>query len=218
MAQTKRLQPLRRPFEAGRGEKVVPSQVTGRGREHQSDVYDNLSDMPLSPARMPTELRTPRLHLRPLNASDSSALHGLWTHPDVRRYLWDDVVIPPEQTAAIIAESERLFATEGYGLWGARLPEEPGLVGFGGFWYFRDPPELELLFGIAAPRWGQGLATELAARILRFGLDRVGLTEVRASTDAPNAASVRVLEKLGFVQGRRATVAGLDTLFFCFRG
>jgi hypothetical protein len=33
-------------------------------------------------------------------------------------------------------------------------------------------------------------------------------------TDAPNVASVRVLERLGFTLDRRAAIRGLDTLFF----
>ena len=66
------------------------------------------------------ELPTARLVLRPLQAIDADELHALWTAPGVRRYLWDDEVIAPERTAAVVAESERLFATEGYGLWAAR--------------------------------------------------------------------------------------------------
>ena len=37
---------------------------------------------------------------------------------------------------------------------------------------------------------------------------------VRASTDEANAASMRVLEKLGFACMRRITVGGLDTAFY----
>jgi RimJ/RimL family protein N-acetyltransferase len=40
------------------------------------------------------------------------------------------------------------------------------------------------------------------------------MSVVRASIDAPNAASARVLEKLGFTRLRRATVGGLDLVFF----
>jgi RimJ/RimL family protein N-acetyltransferase len=40
------------------------------------------------------------------------------------------------------------------------------------------------------------------------------MTAVTASTDAGNAASVRVLLKLGFAERRRETVDGLDTIFF----
>lgn len=37
---------------------------------------------------------------------------------------------------------------------------------------------------------------------------------IRASTDAGHVASQRVLDRLGFTLERRATVNGLDTLFY----
>jgi|SRR3712207_5562023 len=162
-------------------------------------------------------LSTERLHLRPLAASDAPQLHALWTDPDVRQYLWDGAVIPPEQTAAIVAESERLFALNGHGLWAARHSTDRELVGFGGFWYFRDPPELELLYGVARSHWRRGLATEIARAMIDYGAKVLGLGVIRATTDPPNVASARVLEKLGFLLTRRATVAALDTLFYELR-
>jgi ribosomal-protein-alanine N-acetyltransferase len=112
-------------------------------------------------------LATERLRLTPIAGGDAAALHGLWTDGDVRRYLWDGVAIPPEQTAAVVDESLRLFRSSGFGLWGARTTSEQRLVGFGGFWYFRQPPELELMYGVARPDWRRGLATEIARAIAR---------------------------------------------------
>lgn len=162
-------------------------------------------------------LGTERLRLSPVAASDAAELHALWTDADVRRHLWDGALIPPEQTAAIVAESERLFAQHGYGLWSARDRTHSALAGFGGFWYFRDPPELELLYGVARPHWRRGLASEIARAVVDYGADTLGLTLIRASADATNVASARVLEKLGFAFERRATVAGIDTLFYELR-
>src|SRR5688500_7048004 len=82
------------------------------------------------------ELETPRLQLRPFRPDDVPALHALWTDADVRRFLWDGEIIPLEQTAAILDESERLFSTERRGLWGAWTRADDALGGFGGFWTF----------------------------------------------------------------------------------
>ena len=163
------------------------------------------------------ELETPRLQLRPFRPEDVPTLHALWTDADVRRFLWDGEIIPLEQTAAIVDESERLFSTERRGLWGAWTRTDDALCGFGGFWMFRDPPELELLYGLGRAYWGQGLATELATAIVEYGIQQLHMREIRASTDPPNEASVRVLERLGFTLERRAVVGGLDTLFFSLR-
>jgi RimJ/RimL family protein N-acetyltransferase len=103
----------------------------------------------------------------------------------------------------------------GYGLWGARLHDREELVGFGGFWHFHMPPKLELLYGIAPEYWNRGLATEIARALVRYGFEELGFTEVWASTDAPNVASARVLEKAGLRFERQAVVDGLETLFYC---
>ena len=48
--------------------------------------------------------------------------------------------------------------------------------------------------------WGQGLATEAADALLQWAFDTLDLNRVQAETDTRNAASARVLEKLGFVR------------------
>ena len=44
---------------------------------------------------MEATLTTRRLELRPCAPADLDALHALFTDADVRRWLWDDEVIPP---------------------------------------------------------------------------------------------------------------------------
>lgn len=45
--------------------------------------------------------------------------------------------------------------------------------------------------------WGQGLATEAAGRMLRYGFDTLGLHRVYAQCMSTNLASARVMEKIG---------------------
>jgi RimJ/RimL family protein N-acetyltransferase len=161
------------------------------------------------------EIETARLRLRPLAKADVDELHTLWSSPKVRKYLWDDEVIAHQRTASLVEESLRLFAAHGYGLWDSRFHHREELVGFGGFWYFHTPPKLELLYGIAPEHWNGGLATEIAQALVRYGFEELDFSEVWTSTNAPNAASVKVLEEAGLRFERRAVVDGLDTLFYC---
>ena len=48
--------------------------------------------------------------------------------------------------------------------------------------------------------WGHGYATEAARALLQWAFDTLDLNRVQAETDTRNAASARVLEKLGFVR------------------
>src|SRR5687767_15878208 len=90
-----------------------------------------------------TELTTRRCVLRPITANDAEPLHELWSSPGVRRFLWDDEIIPIARTRAAVEHSQRMFEEHAYGLWGAWAPSSRDLIGFGGLWPFRDPPDLE---------------------------------------------------------------------------
>ena len=140
----------------------------------------------------------------------------MWTDPDVRRYLWDDVVITRERAAETLARSDENFASHGYGLWA--IHQRPGgpLLGFCGC-QTAAGGEAELLYGLLPAWWGQGLATECAGAVLDHLFGALGRTEAVAMTDVANAASVRVMERLGMAFERRGDHHGLDTLFYRLR-
>src|SRR4051794_10485540 len=69
--------------------------------------------------------------------------------------------------------------------------------------------EVEVLWTIASVRWGEGLASEMAAEAVRVGFDVLGLDELVSFTLHDNAASRRVMEKLGFGYERDIVKAGL---------
>lgn len=162
-------------------------------------------------------LLTKRCVLRPIAAADARQLHDLWSSAGVRRFLWDDEIIPITRTRSAIAQSERMFREQGFGLWGAWPGDSTELGGFGGLWPFRDPPELELLYGVAEHLWGNGYASEIAQAVIAHCFDSLDMPSIRASTDTANAASIRVLRKLGFCLTRRDTVVALDTVFYELR-
>jgi ribosomal-protein-alanine N-acetyltransferase len=149
-----------------------------------------------------------------LTSQDTNRIHHIWSDPQVRKYLWDDEVISGDHAASVIQSSTCLFRERAFGLWGVFPLGTDDLIGFCGFWYFRQPPELELLFGLRPAYWGQGLATEAARAIIRFGFEELGFDRIAASTDAPNSASIAVMERIGMSFDRRATVDGRDTLFY----
>lgn len=158
------------------------------------------------------EFETSRLHLRPLGSADVTALHALWTAPGVRRHLWNDHTLREEQTRDLLMQSEYLFEERGYGLWGGFDAEER-MIGFAGYWFFRNEHELELLYGVAEPYWYRGYARELAEAVIAYGFDHLNLGEIRASTTSANAGSVHLLKRLGFMADHERG-RGDTTLFF----
>ena len=57
--------------------------------------------------------------------------------------------------------------------------------------------EIEIGYLLVPEVWGQGFATELCARLLRFAFEQTALRRVVAVTDRGNANSQHVLQKCG---------------------
>ena len=145
-------------------------------------------------------LQTDRLTLTPFAEADLPDLHALFTDPDVRRYLLDELVVEETWTADVVGRSVAMFQNLGYGLWAVRETGQRPIIGFCGYWRFEHLKHpLQLIYGLLPVWWGRGLATEAARAGLNYGFDTVGFTEIIAATDPPNQASVRVMERLGMV-------------------
>ena len=155
-----------------------------------------------------------RTELRPIAESDADELLELFRDPSVRRYLLDDAMVSADWVRAEIRSSRGRFAESGAGLWAVRLPGAEQIIGFVGFREFFDPPQLQLLYGLLPAYWGRGLATEVAARICNHAFADLGHDCVRAATDRPNAASSRVLERLGMELERSTDEGAAGTLFY----
>lgn len=163
-------------------------------------------------------IETARLLLRPFVPGDLEVLHRLWTDPAVRRYLWDDEIIPRATVQAVIEDSLDNFQQRGFGFWTLNCKDDPQPIGFGGLRQFKDEQsgadEIEILYGLAPAHWGKGLATEAAQAVLRYGFAEVGLETIYAGADPPNEASFRVMERLGMKLARRTTVNGLEAIYY----
>jgi [ribosomal protein S5]-alanine N-acetyltransferase len=146
-------------------------------------------------------LHTARLRLRPFNDADLDALFALHSSAHVLRY-WD---APPwserERAERFIAACQHM-AEEGTG---TRLAVDRGSDGAFIGWcsltrWNPDYRSASMGYCLDDAAWGQGYATEAGRALLQWGFATLDLNRVQAETDTRNAASARVLEKLGFVR------------------
>jgi ribosomal-protein-alanine N-acetyltransferase len=151
---------------------------------------------------LPTpSLQTARLRLRAFEDTDAGDLYALHSNATVLRY-WDS---PPWSEPA---RAEKFIATcrqmeqEGTG---TRLAVDR--VSDGAFigWctlsrWNPDFRSTALGYCYNGEAWGHGYATEAARALLGWAFDTLDLNRVQAETDTRNAASARVLDKLGFVR------------------
>ena len=152
-------------------------------------------------------IQSNRLVLREMNGADWRAIAAYNTASEFHRYL----PIPPPDT-----RSTRGFVA----LCVARARENPrrhydavlqerafgDVVGTLRL-SLREPGSGDLGYAIRPEYWNRGFATEAVAALLAAARMSLGLGEVWATVDPANAASCRVMEKLGFL--RRAGEAGV---------
>jgi RimJ/RimL family protein N-acetyltransferase len=146
-------------------------------------------------------LHTARLRLRPFTSADADALFALHSNAFVLRY-WD---APPWSDRAradrFVAACQEMSA-EGSG---ARLAidrlADDAFIGWCALSGWNpDYRSASMGYCLDDAAWGHGYATEAARALLRWAFGALDLNRVQAETDTRNAASARVLEKLGFVR------------------
>jgi RimJ/RimL family protein N-acetyltransferase len=141
-------------------------------------------------------LTTERLVLRPVTTQDQAALQAHWDVPDVRRFLFDGVMLSDAELTEAIDDSVRDFAAARYGLWLIYEYDGTDLVGTAGLRPLEDVG-LEIFYSLVPGSWGRGYATEAARAVVEYALGPLGLPEVLAEVDGGNAASVAVVKRLG---------------------
>lgn len=157
-------------------------------------------------------LETKQLQLKPCQLEDLLQVHQLWINEQIRYYLFDNRIILLDEAQTFIEDSLSNFQKYGYGIWLVFLSETKHLAGFAGF-LSTETAIPSLIYGIAPDFWGNGYGTASAQTVLNYALE-LKFPQVIADVDEANIASVRVLQKLGMKQTRRAVVQGKPLLYF----
>lgn len=139
-------------------------------------------------------LLTPRLVLRRARPEDVAALHAVFSDPRAMRY-WSrpahESIAPTEAYLAemLVAQDADDFVVEMKGR----------VIGKAGAW--RLP---EIGFILHPDHWGKGLAREALGAVIAHLFAAHPIDAITAEADPRNAASLRLLAGLGFVETHRA--------------
>jgi [ribosomal protein S5]-alanine N-acetyltransferase len=143
-------------------------------------------------------LLTQRLELRPFVVDDAPAIHAVYRDPEVMRHVGEGSVRELAQTEAMLREYIAHQQAYGYSFWAVIERAGGELIGDAGLYRLEGRgPEVEVGYTLGAAWWGRGYGTEAARACLAVGFEELGLDEIVAVADPANAASVRVLDKLG---------------------
>lgn len=140
-------------------------------------------------------LKSLRLGFRPWTSDDLPLALALWADPAVSAWLSGPLAAPAiqERLAHEIRQGEQF----GIQYWPIFLLASDEHVGCAGL---RPKAEnlLELGYYLKPAFWGSGLATEAAASVAEYAFTTLAVEALFAGHHPANAASQRVLEKLGF--------------------
>lgn len=152
------------------------------------------------------EIVTERLRLRPFRDDDLAAYAETGRDPEIVRHFSGPVSL--EQSREKLKQFQAALAKDGFHYLAAEDRQSGEFVGVIGIArideqtraVLRGQPEIEIGWLVARPAWGQGLAVEGARGALDYAWTELDAPEVVAFTSQHNAASRRVMEKLGMAR------------------
>ena len=139
------------------------------------------------------------------NLLNISELFALYSDPEIRRY-FPDGVKNYEDT-----KEELEWFLDGHpehpelGLWATVHKETGKFIGRCGLlpWDIDGKFEVEIAYLLDKSFWGQGLATEAAKGILRYGFETLKLSRLICLIDPENIGSQNVAKRIGMTLERR---------------
>lgn len=147
-------------------------------------------------------LESPRLRLREIVPADAPALYAI--HGDARHMQWFGADALTEPAAALrlveLFASWRALPNPGT-RWGLEPKCGGGLIGSCGlFAWNRAWRKCTIGFELAPQHTGAGLMREALGTVIGWGLQQMALNRIEAQVHPDNAASLALLERLGFVR------------------
>jgi RimJ/RimL family protein N-acetyltransferase len=162
------------------------------------------------------ELSTERLILRPYTVADYDESAAVWGDAEVVRYMGQPATREMSwyRTLRYVGH----WSAFGYGMFAVRdrAGRFMGDVGISDFHRDIAPPITAPEAGWVLATWahGQGYASEALAAALRWFEEAHGAQELACIIDPPNAPSLRVAAKHGFVESRRASYHDAEVIVF----
>lgn len=164
-----------------------------------------------------TVLETERLRLGEFSPADAAFVLALLNEPGWIANIGDRGVRNLDDAKAYLLDGPmKSYAQNGFGLWRVALKETDEPIGMCGLIRREHLEAPDVGYAILEAFWGCGYAEEAARATVEFGREKLGMGRIVAITTPDNAASGRVLEKIGFsrVGLIRQPGAEADSLYY----
>ena len=167
-------------------------------------------------------LTTERLVLRAHTLADFEESKALWTDPGVIEFIGGSASTPDEVWMRLLRYAG-LWRLLHYGYWAVTDRESGQFIGEAGLADLRRPIEPSISgqpeagWALKTNAHGRGLATEAMRAILRWMDEETSHTKTCCIISPANSTSVRVAEKLGFIESAPARFSNGDSVMIYTR-
>ena len=160
------------------------------------------------------ELLTSRLVLRRPEPEDTGAIFAIHSDPRACAHNPSDTLTTPEDAGRLFGRWDGHWRRFGFGYWVIRWRDSVAPVGFCGVkvMHLEDQRVLNLFYRLDPEAWGNGVASEAAAAVVRWASRRHPEYPLIARVRPQNAASHRVAIRAGLVRAEQLDQPGEDGL------
>ena len=147
------------------------------------------------------ELQTDRLVLRQVQYDDINDMHRMRTDPDVMLHMDTEIPQSINDTQKKVEQEIESFSKEESVYWTIILKSTNEFIGGAGYWrLLKEHYRAEIGYQLLPDYWRKGYSFEALREIINFGFKKMGLHSIEGNVNPKNIASIKLLEKLGFVQ------------------
>jgi len=144
-------------------------------------------------------ITTPRIMLRWISEDDIDSLYEIFSNRHVMRYWCSEPLSDREAAADLQREIAGGNENETMFKWGLALRDSNTVIGTTTLFNLNlDNGRAELGYAMSHAHWGKGYMNEALNALVSHAFEVMDLRRLEADVDPRNAASIRVLEKLGF--------------------
>ena len=146
-------------------------------------------------------IKTERLVLRQMLENDAEALFELRSDPVMMQYFDRPLMASMEEALQFVTTTKQLFSENNGLQWAITLADNPQMIGTISFWKIDKAHHRgEVGYMLGAAHQHKGLMQEALAAVLDYGFRTLRLHTVEANVNPANEASIKLLEKIGFVR------------------
>jgi len=146
------------------------------------------------------EINTKMLKLREIRQEDSESIYKLLSNLEVIKYDTFEPFTNIKQAEDMINWFSEAFKRKQAIFWGISLKNNSEIIGFCKCEI--EIPKVRADFGydLNPKYWNKGIMTEALSAIMKFTFSTLDINRIEASVSTENIASIKVLEKLGFIK------------------